>query len=312
MSEKANLINMVSEITSLLYARPERAKKVLAALHKGLFDAAFQDPKEYFSSQYKFMYRLPKAHLAPLLNRMHPDITPEILGKFGPQAPKQMFFFAMRVTRKHKLFSMKKSTFDEISVQRHTTNGSPLRNLDLTVPAKDLWKRNGVYKLLPVRPDDVEASKHVYKQVQLYAAGAVADLPEEYCVWGTWHIEDNFCWKSASLHSPKKNMDFLHAYFQEAELNKVVERPEAADGEQEADDDDDEEADEECDEDKPAQGSSARTPATSTPAKRTRGGEASPASLKKAPVIPGASPASTKKPKLAVGGASLQDALAKI
>lgn len=50
LAAKASLINQVSEITALIYAKPDRAKKVLAALHKGYFDATFQDPKEYFNS----------------------------------------------------------------------------------------------------------------------------------------------------------------------------------------------------------------------------------------------------------------------
>lgn len=273
LAEKALLLQQLTEITTLISEKPERAKKVLSALQKGVFDATYNDPTEYFNSQYRFMYRLPKVHLGPLLYRMCQDITPDRLNKFGPQMAKQLFFYAVRVIGKHKLFCMKKSTFDEIAVQKHTAYGSLLRTTNVV----DLPEESCVWGTW------FTEDNYCWKRASLHSP--TKRVNSVYTDFG-----DNVL---------GERVDRPIA----GDGNEAI---------ADEDDDAEEGEEEDTAEDKPPKTLVADASLQSTPAAKRRKVAASPASSLRSPAMLGVVSPAARKPMLALAESALQDAIAKL
>jgi hypothetical protein len=222
--DKAELVAMVSEITTLLFVDQARTKRVLRALKQGYFDKGADVDEEMFNSQYRAMYRIPKSTAIDALLMMSPNVKRAYFPKSsaGTKLVRQCLARATRTTLKTTILSRKVDEFKRKAVALHAQYGSVMDTFPFGEQGQVDWEVTaGVYRLLPEMPAGTEPKDHVYTQICVFNEVYV-QLPEEYAAKGTWRISDNWCWRSAWLRSPARKMASCESLFGRVAINALL------------------------------------------------------------------------------------------
>lgn len=192
---------MVTEIVKLLWEKPRRIKKVRRALRRGLFDGTYRDPRKWFNTQYKMMYRVPWKHcrdhtLKKMSLKLHESNAFQDGLEHDTRLAHKLVIFGAGSTGKAVILSSRKDTFDERCADRHTRLGSPLENLAQKETID--FSVDGCWTLLPPVPEGQPRAKHFYESVMFNATLERFDIPEKFAIRASWPLESN--WDYAAAH----------------------------------------------------------------------------------------------------------------
>mmetsp|Transcript_46761 Transcript_46761/g.111211 ORF Transcript_46761/g.111211 Transcript_46761/m.111211 type:complete len:360 (-) Transcript_46761:68-1147(-) len=175
-----------------------------------------------FSDNYRKLRQMPKSFLeTKFLPALRPDVAQSLWETMSRQRPTLLYelMYAAILSHPKAGFGPKthKQWLDEY-IARAEGKGNFIENITIAENLEIDWMKEGLYRLLPLLPDDPSEeilASHRFQEVSI-GPFQVSLGDFQGVVSPKWQIVDNFDWKSASLLSPSSGQLFpLHKFFKD-------------------------------------------------------------------------------------------------
>jgi len=179
-SESLEQEHMISEIVHMLQVTPEQIKGCWQAVKGNTFVKA-PDHEQHFPDTYVYLTKVPKYFLRVWFAELAPGLGSEMenVDKVDKFAYLKIMYRIFLVESNYRFPSKVKDEFKRQMEERYDATGKQLEKLVITADHRIAWETCGVYKLLPVCPENIE-NKHNWEYTSISFNGAV-EVPHCAC-----------------------------------------------------------------------------------------------------------------------------------